>query len=270
MSVNGRSLGVYTHVESIREPFLKRGFGGGGVLYEGTVVDFYDGWENAFEHEKGDDEIGRERIKQLIGVLADPNATKEAVGAHIDLDSFYKFWAMEGLIGFGDGYSGNINNFFVYLHPETDKFHFIPWGVDAAFRKYSHVERRRSQRAPISVKTRGLAARALYQLEEGRERYRLAMTALLDNHWNEEKLLAEIDRIEQMIKPHLNEEQQWTQNEIGGETNFEREVEDVRRFIRARAGGHHGGDQRRNADLGNAKRAAFCDAGRRPPLPAIA
>ena len=39
----------------------------------------------------------------------------KAVGELVDLDAFYKFWAMEGLLGFWDGYSANRNNFFVYL-----------------------------------------------------------------------------------------------------------------------------------------------------------
>ena len=55
---------------------------------------------------------------------------EEAIGQLVDLDSFYTFWVMEGLLGLWDGYSGDENNFFFYLNPETDKFHFIPWGAD--------------------------------------------------------------------------------------------------------------------------------------------
>ena len=67
------------------------------------------------------------------------NPTKNieaAIGKLVDLDSFYTFWAMEGLLGFWDGYSGNRNNFFIYLNPDTEKFHFIPWGADSLFEKY--------------------------------------------------------------------------------------------------------------------------------------
>ncbi|MDE0019966.1 MAG: CotH kinase family protein [Candidatus Poribacteria bacterium] len=235
VSVNGEQLGVYSHVESIRAPFLARQFGDdSGVLYEGTVVDFFEGWENAFEYKRGDDELGRERIKQLIAALSDPGTTAESIGELVDLDSFYRFWALEGLVGFGDGYTGNINNFYVYLNPKTDKFHFIIWGADALFRKYSHVERGRDRRAPISVKMKGRTALSLYRLEEGRGGFRRAMMELLENHWDEEKLLAEIDRVAEMIEPHLAREQRQSRNEIGRQASFEREVEDVRRFIRLR------------------------------------
>ena len=159
-------------MESARKPLLKRAFGNdNGTLYEGTVVDFNKEWENSFEHKRGDDALGREKIIALIDVLADDQVTEETIGELVDLDSFYRFWAIESLLGFWDSYSGNNNNYFIYLNPETDKFHFFPWGADALFTNFSMVEFQRNSRAPISVKTQGLIAYRLYQLESGRERY---------------------------------------------------------------------------------------------------
>ena len=43
VTVNGENLGIYSHVETVRKPLLKRAFGNSnGPLYEGTVVDFYE------------------------------------------------------------------------------------------------------------------------------------------------------------------------------------------------------------------------------------
>ena len=67
--------------------------------------------------------MGRKKIQQLIDVLHQPtNNIEAAIGKLVDLDSFYTFWAVEGLLGFWDRYSGNRNNFFIYLNPEMDKF----------------------------------------------------------------------------------------------------------------------------------------------------
>ncbi len=210
VTVNGMNLGIYSHVESIRKPFLKRAFGNAnGTLYEGTVVDFYEGWENSFEHKRGDDEHGRTKIQQLIDVLAAKETTEEAIGALVDLDAFYRFWTIESLLGFWDGYAGNNNNFFVYLHPDTDKFHFVPWGADSLFLKHSKLEFRNDMRAPISVKTQGLIAHKLYQLESGRQRYAQTMMDMLNTHWNEEALLAEIDKSAALVTPHLILAQQY-------------------------------------------------------------
>lgn len=237
VTVNGKNLGIYSHVESIRKPMLKRAFGKGkGTLYEGTVVDFNKEWENSFEHKRGNDTHGREKINALIDVLADDQVTEQSIGELVDLDSFYRFWAVESLLGFWDGYSGNNNNFFIYLNPDTDKFHFLPWGADSLFMKFSMLDFAKNSRAPISVKTQGLIAYRLYQFEAGRERYAKMMTELLKNHWNEAELLSEVDRIAAMIQPHLIPGQRAFKGEGWSEKNvtFEGTLETVRHFIRTR------------------------------------
>ena len=203
LSVNGQSLGVYSHVERIHRSFLKRNFGtDDGVLYEGAVVDFFEDWSGSFEKKLGKDKIGRPRIKQLIRALQLDNHEIESVmNELIDLNSFYLFWAMEGLLGAWDGYSGNCNNFFVYLNSETNKFHFIPWGADSLFERFSHIKDDRKD--PISVKTKGLIAHRLYQLKSGRQRYEHALREILGKYWNEKNLIAETEKLEELLKPHL-------------------------------------------------------------------
>ena len=208
--VNGKNLGVYAHVESLKKPMLRRAFGNDkGVFYEGTVVDFFEGWDKAFERKSGKQEVGLAKIQELTKVLEDHNLAdvEGAIGKLVDLDSFYKFWAMEGLLGWWDGYSSNYNNFFVYLNPKTEKFHFVPWGLDAAFEKYSKLPGT-NRRAPLSVKTKGRIAYRLYQVEAGRERYRQTLLHLMDKHWDEDKLVAEIERRETMLKPHVSRSQE--------------------------------------------------------------
>lgn len=239
VTVNGKNLGIYSHVETMRKPLLKRAFGDDdGTLYEGSVVDFYKDWENSFEHKRGKDKRGREKIKGLINVLSADEISEKTIGQFVDLDSFYRFWVTEGLLGFWDGYSGNNNNFFVYLNPKTDKFHFLPWGADALFSNFDMKNMGRSTGAPISVKTQGLIAYRLYQLDTGKERYAKTMMEILENHWNEGKLLAELDRISTMIQPHMIPPQLNIQESEGwgrGKTvAYEEKLDGVREFIRTR------------------------------------
>ena len=411
ITVNGKNLGIYSHVETYRKPLLGRGFGDkDGTLYEGTVVDFYEDWEQSFELKRGDDEAGRAKIEELTGVLnqgsgasgdavldsrnpgagwvptsgkhdeqwmrpgfddsgwrkgvggagfevsggyeqhfsrkfdfeeemhdqatsvylrypfeiedikkvgtltlrmkyddgfiayinghrvASANAPEEAgwksraegpnddgaavkyqsfpvsepvgklrkgsnllaihglnispdssdllfsaqlrvseekavendiekeIGSIVDLEAFYKFWAMEGLLGFWDGYSGNRNNFYFYLNPTTGKFHFMPWGADSLFVKYSHVNPDR--RVPLSVKTGGMIANKLYQRPQSRARYKKTLQAIFESHWDEKKLLAETDRIEEMLEPYVEK--------YSRQRRFASSLRGVREFIRNR------------------------------------
>ena len=238
VTVNGVNLGIYSHVESIRKPLFRRAFGNDrGTWYEGPYVDFYEGWLGSFEFKRGNDKTGREKIQRLIKVLGSESEDIEgAIGELVDLDSFYTYWAVEGLLGFWDGYSGNNNNFFIYLNPETDKFHFMPWGADSLFVKYSKLEHQYDPLAPLSVKTGGLIAHKLYQLQSGRERYAAALTTILDNHWNELEMLSQIDDIEAMVSPHLIQSQQFVDDEEKrwGRKSFADAVEETRNFIRQR------------------------------------
>ena len=242
VTVNGENLGIYSHVETIRQPLLKRAFGNSnGPLYEGTVVDFYEDWENSFEHKRGDDTRGRAQIQALINLLADPKTTETDIGELVDLEAFYKFWAAESLVGFWDGYSGNKNNFFAYLNPEDNKFYFIPWGMDSVFTKLSKIEFMNDRNAPISVKTQGLIVYKLYQFESGRRRYREVLTEILDKHWNTAELLASLDKIAAMVEPHLVSAQRMIEEEWGGggswgaaKPTFASELEASRAFIRSR------------------------------------
>lgn len=406
VTVNGRNLGVYSHVESARQPLAKRSFGtDAGTLYEGTVVDFFPGWERSFENKFGDDAPGREKIVQLAKALQgesgeaildgeargrawvptsgkharkwtalafddapwregrngagyerdegyqslistgfdlreqmdgksasvylrfpfeiddlgsirsrgdlvlrmkyddgfvaylnghqiasanapqspqwDSKAThanddgaamsfanidvsqhasrlrkgrnvlaihglnvdlrssdmlivaelrtrpkhdiEKAIAELVDLDAFYRFWAIESLLGFWDGYTGNANNYFVYLNPKTHKFHFLPWGADCLFEKFSRLGR--DPRAPVSVKTKGLIAHHLYQQTSGRKRYAKTLKRILARHWKEKALLAEIDRIDVLLKPHRTKRQEWSSSSA---------LDKTREFIRTR------------------------------------
>ncbi|MCH2064957.1 MAG: CotH kinase family protein [Roseibacillus sp.] len=226
VTVNGVNLGIYSHVETIRKPLIERAFGNSsGTLYEGTVVDFREGWEGSFEKKFGNDKQGRAMIRKLIDLLESDEVDSDPgqlIGELVDLDAFYRFWTLEGLTGFWDGYTGNHNNFFTYFNPDNGKFHFLPWGADSLYTKYSKLGY--DPKAPISVKTKGMIAHKLYQSRAGRERYARAMQQLLKEQWNEDELITETKRIEKLILPHVAPSQ----------SGFTDQLEELREFISTR------------------------------------
>ena len=211
LTVNGKDLGVYSHVESLKRPMIKREFGDdSGVLYEGTIVDFHEGWEQGFERKFGKDKKGRKKIAELIQLINRKGNggtvdLEEEIGKIVDLPSFYTFWVMETLLGHWDGYAGNSNNYFFYLNPKTDRFHFLPWGADALFVEKGKFDQ--DPKAPISVRTIGLIANRLYESESCRKRYEKELRRLLVEVWNEDELIADLERASRLIAPYMNDEQ---------------------------------------------------------------
>lgn len=132
VTVNGRSLGIYSNVEPYESPLLERGFGdGSGPLFEGTVADWVVGRVERFERKTGNAKL--DDFRRAAEMLAADQIDLDELGELIDIKAFVRFWAMESLIGFWDGYTHNQNNFFVYQNPASGKYYFMPWGADSAF-----------------------------------------------------------------------------------------------------------------------------------------
>ncbi|MAG93737.1 MAG: CotH kinase family protein [Pirellulaceae bacterium] len=207
VSVNGRPLGVYSHVESIRAPFLERNFGNSdGQMFEGVFpTDFYADRISRFEIKTRKKENDRSDLKEIAAILEKPgDDLVERLNEHFDVDEFIRFWAIESLVASWDGYAGNQNNFYIYKDAKDSKYHFIPWGVDASFSRSQLLGRG----GAASVKAKGLICFHLYQRPGIREKYVAELTRLLDTVWNKEKLQAEVDRIEALVMDHLHESQE--------------------------------------------------------------
>ncbi len=221
VTVNGQYLGIYSNVESVRPPFLKTRFdSSSGDLYEGTVADLFPDSIQRFESKtKG---TSLEPLEHLAGMLDKHPLDMQEIEAVLDVSAFVKFWATESLIGFWDGYTNNQNNYFVYKNPRNSKLYFMPWGLDSALTSMMPLP-------PFFIKTKSVHSKSvlanrLYRNPDIQQQYRETLLMLLDKHWNEKRLLADLDRLEVRLKDHLHSSQK----------DFPRKLNSVRRFISGR------------------------------------
>jgi len=220
--VNGEDLGVYTHVESVNKALLKRLFQTAkGDLWEGYAGDFTEAEFNRIIHKSGKDKDGA-ALRKLYAVLQSPDVIPvERIEEFIDLDAFISLWASEVLIGHWDGYSSNRNNYYIYRAPESGLFYFIPWGPDSAFWDPGPFL---PDTLPKSFKARGYLCERLWQLPEIRKRYRDEMQRLLNEVWNEDRMIADMQRTLSLIQP----------DSTVSARAANRNIESIRRFIRDR------------------------------------
>jgi hypothetical protein len=226
VEVNGEDLGLYVNVESIKKQFLRRHFDDDeGNMYEGALSDFRPGWVDTFQKKTNKEDPDRSDIEALVPALDVPDAQLlDELGQHIDIDAFLTFWAMELLLSHPDGYARNTNNFYMYNDPTTGLWSFIPWGIDSILFD-AELLPWEDEAAPRSVWAEGVLSRRLYLLPETRTQYFDRLQEVLDTVWNEDDLLAEIDRMEALIRPHLD----------AGETQpFEDTLGLVRDFVSTR------------------------------------
>ncbi|HBV64598.1 MAG TPA: hypothetical protein DEF45_16435 [Rhodopirellula sp.] len=200
VKVNGENLGIYSNVESVKPPMLKRVFGDGtGLLAEGTLADTLPSAKNRFEYKtKPGKNTG---INKLSELLESPELNLPELEQVLNINAFMRFWATESLIGFWDGYTHNQNNFFVYQNPEDSRLCFMPWGTDSAWTTY--VPRIIDPIKNLSVHTNSAVANRLYHNPQMRRRYLETLKTILANQWDEAALLDEVDRVEAMLSEHV-------------------------------------------------------------------
>ena len=204
VSVNGRDLGLYVHVEEIKAPFLARHFESAeGALYEGTVSDFTPEYRGTIEKKNNEDADDWSDIDAVVAALEDrSDAGLEALGKIVDMDRFLTFWATEVLIGHWDGYAGHRNNYWFYREPEG-RFVFLPWGVDGTF----HLEDDPNpfdniSNPPLSVLALTSIPNRLYNHPEWRARYVERLKEILETVWDENELLSAVDDMAAIVQRH--------------------------------------------------------------------
>jgi len=193
--INNEDMGIYSHIESIKKPFLKRYFNDkSGNLYEAQVADIGTNLNDRFELKTNKTENDRsdlDRFSEVLKLEDDEFVTQLA--QHIDISEFITFWAVETLIGHWDSATGNTNNYYMYHNPTDDLFHFIPWGTDSAFTTDNIFK---PNSGPL-FKNLSLAKR-LYDIEQTRNQYFSTINTLLTEHWNEDALLEKLATIQEL------------------------------------------------------------------------
>ena len=228
VSVNGKDLGLYVHVEEFKKPFLRHHFdSAGGNLYEGTVSDFTPEYRGTIEKKTNEDEDDWSDIDAVVAALEDTSdAGLEALAEIVDLDRFLTFWATEVLVGHWDGYAGHRNNYWFYR--DGGRFVFLPWGTDGTFQLEGDPNPFDGiSDPPPSVLAAGAIPNRLYNHPDWRAAYVERLKGILDTVWDTDELLAAVDEMAAVVQQHaLPDEREAA----------EADTERVRKFVLKREG----------------------------------
>lgn len=218
--VNGQDMGIYTHLEPIKKPFLRRTFGDdSGSLFEGALSDFLPGRAVTFERKTQKDRDDLDEIQALIDALdVEDDALFASLGEVLDLDAFFRFWVMETMTSHWDGYAGNTNNFYVYKNPETGLLVFLPHGTDGAFQGGGQGRVARVIFASSTITSR------LINHPEGKRRFLETFKTLHDEVWDLEELLSLQERWASQVE---------LPEGVYGADNFAQASEELRIFLRS-------------------------------------
>ena len=131
--------------------------------------------------------------------IADDAGSLAALSLLIDLDRFLTYWALDGLIGNWDGYTGNANNYWFYKNPQTGLYEFFPWSLDDTFGRDNPFTGGGAEAR--TVFDNSAISNRLWQMEGIRLQYEARINQLIATIWDEDLLSSRIDQMEALITP---------------------------------------------------------------------
>ena len=146
LTIEGREkryLGLYSISENVDENFAEDRFGTRkGAIFKPSTRDLFTDWgadwatyNQAYDPKTDLTDTQKQRVIDL-GRLVSKSTDDEfaaTIGDYVDLDDFGRYFAVLVWLANHDSLLQNGQNFYTYLHPKTDRMHFIAWDQDFSF-----------------------------------------------------------------------------------------------------------------------------------------
>lgn len=193
--LNDRDLGLYVLKEGFDKAFLKRHFQEAhGNFYDGGFLQDIDvDLEKDFG--KGPDDHSDLHALAEACREPDPELRWQKVAELVDIERFITFMAMEAMTCHWDGYSYSANNYRLYFNPESQKWVFIPHGMDQMFGDAG---------SPLFVQPTPMLSQLIMQHTPWRQRYRARLAELLPLFAPADALLRRVDTVTRRLQPVLH------------------------------------------------------------------
>jgi spore coat protein H len=138
-----RYLGLYSISENVDENFFDERFGTRkGAILKPSTQDLFADWgpdwsayNQSYDPKTDLTDAQKQRVialGKLVSSASDADFAA-AIGDYVDLDDFARYLAVLVWLANHDSLLQNGQNFYTYLHPDTNRMHFIAWDQDFSF-----------------------------------------------------------------------------------------------------------------------------------------
>jgi len=201
-------LGLYTIVEPVDKAFLKAHYKTDKGLVmkperSGALSFLGDDWERykaTYQPKRDATPAEQKRViefTRLVNAASDEQFQKE-ITSYLDVDAFLRFMAITALEVNMDSFFTLGHNYCLHLHPETNKFHFIPWDLDRTFANFP-IFGTPEQLMELSYRKphpQNRLADRLLGIKDHRERYEEIVKEVATTTFTRERLLKELHDFE--------------------------------------------------------------------------
>ena len=213
-------FGLYNLVEDVGSAFAEEHFNvkKGAILKPVTpnlFSDLGDDWKNYNQtyDPKGDlSEDQKRRVIDFSKFASTASDTDFAakIADYVDLNNFAGYMAITAWLTDLDGILGPGQNYYVYLHPGTQKFHFLPWDQDQPFGQFPRgTEEQRenlSIHKPWTGDNRFLAR--VYKVDAFKTAYLAKLKELNNTIFLPDRIHRQVNELAAVIRSPIQEESQ--------------------------------------------------------------
>jgi putative membrane-bound dehydrogenase-like protein len=212
-------LGLYTLVEDVDKAFLENRFKSSkGLLLKPArmrSLDYLgDDWDKYKPNYQPQTEATKEQAKRLMDFAklvnqgSDEQFAKE-IGNYLDLDEFLRFTAAGALVSNLESFHALGHNYYLYLHPETNKFLFIPGDLELSFANFGFMGTA-EQQMDLSLNhpypNDNKLVDRLLAIKDVQAKYQKLVKELTTTVFTKDRLLKEIEAVEKTTKEPLARE----------------------------------------------------------------
>ena len=212
-------VGLYSLVEDIDKDFADDNLGKkkGAILKPVTpdlFADLGDDWSKYKQTYDPKTEISADDARRVIDFSrfvskADNTEFAAKLGEYLELDEFARYMAVTVWLSTLDSILSSGQNFYVYLHPKTHRFQFIPWDLDHSFGQFSlgFTQEQRDQlsiQRPWRGENRFLDR--VFKVEAFKKLYLAKLEEFNRTIFQPERFAQQVDEIAAAIRPAVADE----------------------------------------------------------------
>lgn len=244
-------VGLYTLVETVDKNFLKAHYKTDkGLLMKPERIRGLDylgeDWARYKDTYQPKRDATKDESKRVIDFTKLVNQGTDAdfnkdIATYLDVDAFLKYMAVTAVVANLDSFFTLGHNYCLYLHPTTNKFHFIPWDVDLSMGNFAMMGNA-DQQMDLNLSKPYAQSRLADRLMANKEiaaKYQQVLKEVVPVCFAKDKVLKEIEAIEKTVKPLIEKEQKAVSARKepagGGFGGFGAPPPDLRKFVEKRS-----------------------------------
>jgi spore coat protein CotH len=210
-------FGLYVMVENVDDEFTKETFQTkGGALFKPVTPSLFedlgDDWEKYTQTYDPKDKPSKKEIARVLEMCrlvskASDEDFAAKLGDYIDIDAFARYMAVTVYLSDLDGILGPGQNFYLYLHPQTQKFHWIAWDQDHSFGQMRGSQEDREQLSvhrPWTGENRFLER--VFKVEAFKKAYLERMREFSGTIFKSDRFHKQVDELAPQIRPAVKQE----------------------------------------------------------------